>query len=189
MRIKWLIMTPFILIVIALIAVILCIRPTESLDLSVTEMNWKTKMTQMVESRQPTMKLSPNEMSQFIKYEIVSSLGKVDLPIDISGVGVKVLGSTVQISVNGKWSIVPMGGQITYSMKYQDGQIVLTPISVDIRDLSLTPTLFKLEQVTVNPEDHFPPIIRVKGMDFENDGVRVNLSVDWLEFTQYLLSL
>ncbi|RUT28945.1 hypothetical protein EJP77_16190 [Paenibacillus zeisoli] len=186
MRKKWLFLIPFILIIVAVTAVILYIRPTQELDLNYTELDWKAKITQMIETREPVIQINAEEFNRLAKQKLVKYLAKGELPVDVTGAEFKQHGNRIDADINGKWGIIPFGAKAVYNMDFSGGLVVLTPVSVQIKGIKLTPEQLGLKQVSVPPGKELPEMIKVKDMIFHEDSIEARLSLNWLEIMRLL---
>ncbi|MNS94198.1 hypothetical protein D3C72_1284090 [compost metagenome] len=186
MRKKWLFLIPFILIIVAVVAVILYIRPTKDLDLNYTELDWKAKITQMIDTREPVIQINSEEFNRMAKQKLVKYIAKGELPVDVTGAEFKQHGNRIDADINGKWGIIPFGAKATYNMDFSGGLVVLTPVAVQIRGIKLTPEQLGLKQVSVPPGKELPEMIKVKDMIFHEDSIEARLSLNWLEIMRIL---
>lgn len=186
MRKRWFFIIPLILIIIAVVAVIIYIRPTKELDLKDTDLDWKAKITEMIDTREPVIRINSDEFNRLAKQKLVKYLSKGELPVDVTGAEFKQHGNQLEADINGKWGLIPFGAKATYTMDYTGGQVVLTPVSIQIRGITLTPEQLGLKQVSAPPGNELPEVIKVKDMIFHEDSIEARLSLNWLEIMRIL---
>ncbi|USB32628.1 hypothetical protein [Paenibacillus sp. YPG26] len=186
MRKKWWFLIPFILIIVAVAAIILYIRPTKDLDLIYTELDWKAKITQMIDTRKPVIQINAEEFNRMAKQKLDKYLAKGELPAQVTGAEFKQHGNRIDADINGRWGIIPFGAKVAYDMDFSGGLIVLTPVHVQIRGITLTPEQLGLKQVSVPPGNELPEMIKVKDMIFHEDSIEARLSLNWLEIMRLL---
>ncbi|WP_068620210.1 hypothetical protein [Paenibacillus tuaregi] len=186
MRKRWFVLIPLVLIIIAVTAVILYIRPTKELDLKYTDLNWKTKITKMIDTREPVIRINEEEFNQLAKQKLVKYLSKGELPVEVTGAEFKQRGNRLEADLNGKWGWIPFGAKAVYTMEFTGGQVVLTPVSVQIRGITLSPDQLGLKQVSAPPGKELPDVIKVKDLIFHEDSIEARLSLNWLEIMRIL---
>ncbi|MNI34325.1 hypothetical protein D3C73_883140 [compost metagenome] len=91
--------------------------------------------------------------------------------------------------VNGAWGALEFGTKVEYTLKYKDGQLILTPDHLSLRDIPVSPDIAGLDSITIDLTHYFPDFIKIDGVNFPGKSVNIRLSLDWLEISHYLKSL
>ncbi|MMZ65698.1 hypothetical protein D1872_281190 [compost metagenome] len=91
--------------------------------------------------------------------------------------------------VNGAWGPLEFGTRVEYTLEYGDGQLVLTPNTLSIRHISVSPDIVGLDSIAIDLTNYFPDFIKIVDVSFPGKSVNVRLSLDWLEIARYLESL
>lgn len=181
----------FLLILIVLAAAVLWyIHPERTLDMNYSEIQWKDKFVRMIETRKPEIEITEEELNHLAKQKLVERLHGQELPVTVTGTQFQLAGNLLTVYINAAWGPVEFGAAIQYGLDYSAGQFVMTPEAVKLRELSLSPGLFGLKQVKIDPAPYIPDPITVKVKDvlFHNRHITVKLTLDWLEIAKYISS-
>ncbi|WP_019637575.1 hypothetical protein [Paenibacillus fonticola] len=179
----------FLLFAVLLVTiVILYVRPERTLDMNYSEIVWKDKLTQMLETRKPELELSEAEFNSLAKAKLVKELQRYELPISVTGADFQLDGDMLLVHMSGSWGRAEFGAAVHYRMEYSAGQLELTPEAVRVRQVSISPQLLGLERLEIHLESYMPDIVAVKEIAFHDRSMTLRLTFDWLEIASYLTS-
>lgn len=179
----------FLLILIFLAAAaIWYIRPERTLDMNYSEIQWKDKLVGMIETRKPEIVITEEEFNHLAKKKLAEALRSQEHPVAITGTQLQFSGNQLTVHLNAAWGPMEFGAAVQYAMEYSARKVVITPEAVKVKDLSLSPGLFGLEQIEIDPGPYLPDPVTVKGMVFHDRQITVKLRLDWLEIAKYLSS-
>ncbi|MEF2967538.1 hypothetical protein V3851_17055 [Paenibacillus sp. M1] len=173
-------------VVLFLAAALLYIRPAENLDLQYSDISWKDKLRHMAETRKAELTLSEQELNQLAKRELNEYIAEHTLPVQITGAEFHLNGEHLTADLNLAWGALDAGVAADYRMEYTGGGLTLTPESLAVRNLSLTPDAFGLEPIVIDFGTYLPDIVEVKDMSFPGKSVKMEFALDWLEVARYL---
>lgn len=178
-----------ILILIVLTAGVLYIRPTQSLDMSYKDIVWKDKLKEMVETRQPEITLTNADLNNLAKMGIATALEEKDIPVSITGTEFRFEGNNVSVDINAKWGFLTAGGTAKFQMEYSQGKLLLSPVSLYVKQIPISPEKLSLVPMNIDLDTYLPSIIHISKVDFEDRYVKVGISADWMAILQYLQTL
>ncbi|MBP2002453.1 hypothetical protein J2Z69_003526 [Paenibacillus shirakamiensis] len=183
MRKRWLWWIPIGLILIIIAGAVFYIRPVHTLDLNASEMNWKPKLREMLETRTPILHLNQDEVNQLAKQKLATAVneGTLKLPFTLTGAKFIQQGHRIKAEINGRWGIIPFGATAVYEIDYEGGLMVLTPIEVKVKDLNIKPSNLGLKVERVSPDKELPSVIQIKDILFQDQGIEIPLTLNWLE--------
>ncbi|MNJ54283.1 hypothetical protein D3C77_497170 [compost metagenome] len=156
--------------------------------MSYSEIVWKEKLGEMIDTRKPEIVLTAEEFNSLAKQKLLEELQNYELPVSVNGAEFQLAGDTLLVHINGSWGRVEFGAGIHYVMEYSAGRLYLTPNAVNVRQISLSPHLLGLERVEVNPGSYLPDIAAVQDMTFHDRSMTIKLTLDWIEIARYLSS-
>lgn len=187
---KWGLRLFLLLLIVSLLAAaaVWYIRPERTLDMNYSKIAWKDKLAEMIETRKPQLELSEKEINDLAKQKLAQALETSELPITITGMQLQLAGNLVTVHIHAEWGAMKFGAAIQYVMEYSAGRIVLSPEAVKVREVSLSPTLFRLEQVEIDPAPYVPDPVAIEDMVFHDRHITIKLTLDWLEIARYLSS-
>ncbi|QCT04261.1 hypothetical protein E6C60_3551 [Paenibacillus algicola] len=176
----------FLIVIVALLAGALWwISPTERLDMGYRTVDFKDRLLQMAETREPRLTLSADEIGQLSKKNLVKYLDKQDPGVDITGARFTMEGSSMRADVNGKWGWVPFGAQLDFTIKTSGSRLLLEHQATRIRDAEVPGALFQLEPMIVNLKDYLPEMLTVRDIELTGDGVSLVFKIDWLSLPSW----
>ncbi|AZK46160.1 hypothetical protein [Paenibacillus lentus] len=179
----------FLLILIVLAAAaIWYIRPEHALDMNYSRIQWKDKLVRMIETRKPEIEITEEEFNHLAKQKLVEEIRGQELPVTVTGMQLQLADNLLTVHINAAWGAIEFGAAIQYVLEYSTGQFIMTPEAVKVRELSLSPTLFGLKQVKIDPGPYVPDPVTVEDVLFQNRQITVKLALDWLEIAEYLAS-
>ncbi|RUT43918.1 hypothetical protein EJP82_18405 [Paenibacillus anaericanus] len=178
-----------ILILIVLTAGVLYIRPTQPLDMSYKDIVWKDKLIEMVETRQPEITLTNTDLNNLAKMGIAKALEEKDIPVSITGAEFRFEGNNVSVDFNAKWGFLTAGGTAKFQMEYSEGKLRLSPVSLFVKQIPISPDKLGLVPMDIDLATYLPSIIHISQVDFEDRYIKVRISADWMAILQYLQTL
>ena len=91
-----------------------------------SELNWKNKLVEMVESRNTELTLTESDVNNLLKKGLTEYVAEHDLPFQIIGADFKLNGNQIIANMNGAWGLVNFGATAKYSVEYADGTLLLS---------------------------------------------------------------
>ncbi|MBA9084805.1 hypothetical protein FHR92_001266 [Fontibacillus solani] len=173
-------------LVLLLAASWLYIRPSKTLDMNYTEIAWRDKLRQMVETRKPEITITQSELNQLAKKGLAENISSKELPFEVSGSEFQLNGDRLLVYINGAWGPVEFGAEVEYSLVYSEGKLILQPEKISIRHISVPPQQVGLEPIVIDMTSYFPDFIKIEEVDFPGKAVTVKFALDWLEIASYL---
>lgn len=170
-------LTVLLLVLIVLLGGLYYIKPTKTLDLSYTDINWQAKLGDILKSRQPAIALSEEDINNLAKKEIAQQAGESKLLSGVQGASFSLDGPILIADMAGKWGPVRGEASAVFEMSFQNGKLLLTPRSVLIRNHSISPSWFGLEPIAVDPGRYLPDLVQIAGVTFEQKAIKVRLSL------------
>ncbi|GAA0410874.1 hypothetical protein [Paenibacillus motobuensis] len=177
-----------ILLVVLITAIVLYIRPSRTLDMNYSELNWKNKLVEMVESRNTELTLTESDVNNLLKKGLTEYVAEHDLPFQIIGADFKLNGNQIIANMNGAWGLVNFGATAKYSVEYADGTLLLNPSSVEVRNISISPERIGLEAMTIHLTDYIPKLVTINEVNFPGKAIQIKFTLDLLELFNYLQS-
>jgi len=177
-----------IFLIVVIVAAVLYVRPSRTLDMNYSEVDWKDKLIQMAENRNTELILSESDVNNLAKQGIIEYMANHDLPIEVKGAEFRLNGNEVIANLNGSWKFLDVGAKVQYRIDYSKGILSLRPESVKVRHISIPPEQFGLEPLDINVASYIPKLITIDEVDFPGKLVRIKFSVDWLDLINYLRS-
>ncbi|MFD3262049.1 hypothetical protein ACE3MQ_25940 [Paenibacillus lentus] len=189
-RSKWGLRLFLLLLIVFLLAAaaVWYIRPERPLDMSYSKIAWKDKLTRMIETRKPEIELSEEEFNDLAKQKLAQALESYELPVTINGMQFQLAGDLLTVHIHAEWGSMEIGAAVQYSMGYSAGRLVLNPEAVKVRMLSLSPAIFGLEQVEIDPAPYVPDPVAIENILFHDRHITIKFTLDWLEIARYLSS-
>ncbi|GGG17057.1 hypothetical protein [Paenibacillus aceti] len=175
-----------IFLVVIIIAAVLYVRPSRTLDMQYSEVDWKDKLSQMVSNRNTELILSESDINNLAKRGITEYIAEHELPIEVTGAEFSLDGNQVTANLNGAWKFLDIGAEVHYQIHYSNGVLALQPDSVKVRHISIPPQQFGLEPMHVDVASYLPQGVTIDEVDFPGKIVRIKFSFDWLELINSL---
>lgn len=178
----------FMLLTLVLLSAlaIIYIRPAEQLDLHYTEISWKDKLRGMAESRKAELTITEYDLDQLAKKELQKYIAEHELPMEITGASFQLNGKQITAHLAATWGVIDAGVQAIYEMEYLEGRLILSPITLKIRQLALQPETVGLQPILMDLGAYLPDVVEVKEIIFQGDSLLLKFGLDWLEVARYL---
>ncbi|WP_223067775.1 hypothetical protein [Paenibacillus caui] len=172
-----------LVIVIALAGILYYMKPTKSLNLDYTDVNWKDKLESILETRRPVITLNEEEINNLAKKRIVEHAAESgsELEFNIEGADFHINGNQLSADVIAGWGYLRGEATVIYSMAFSEGMLKLTPESVQVRNKTMSPSMFGLKTIEAKPGRYLPSVIKVSDIDFGANEMKVTLSVNWFK--------
>ncbi|WP_054956891.1 hypothetical protein [Paenibacillus dakarensis] len=156
------------------------ISPSKSLNLQYRSIDIKDKILTMIDTRQPQIVLTKDEVGQMSKKNLIKYMREHNVGVDITGADFHLDGQTMTADVNGKWGVIPFGATLQFHMTANGSYLFLEHKATKIRDLNIPLPVFKLDPIEVSLREYLPDIVTVKKVDFLNEGMKLTFKIDWL---------
>lgn len=156
------------------------ILPTKDLDLRYHSIDVKEKILKMIETREPRITLTQEEVAQMSKKNLIKYMSTHDLGVDITGADFRMNGDRMTADVNGKWGAIPFGAELGFRLTAHGSLLNLEHTSTHIRGVGIPLSIFKLEPIEISMKDYLPDVITVREVDFLEEGMRLTFKIDWL---------
>lgn len=187
-RSKWGLRLLLLIVSLLAAAAVWYIRPERTLDMNYSKIAWKDKLAKMIETRKPQLELSEKEINDLAKQKLAQALETYELPVTITGMQLQLAGNLVTVHIHAEWGSMEIGAAVQYVMEYSAGRLVLNPEAVKFRMLSLSPAIFGLEQVEIDPAPYVPDPVAIEDILFHDRHITIKFTLDWLEIARYLSS-
>ncbi|MGG1880478.1 hypothetical protein ABDI30_23300 [Paenibacillus cisolokensis] len=172
-------LTLLILIIAILGAGVWFISPTQKLDLGYRAVDFKPKLLQMVETREAQMILTPEEVGNLSKKNLIQYLREHDLGVEITGAAFRMDGDTMLADINGRWGLLPFGALLQFHMTADGSFIYLKHEATTIRGVDVPTSWFHLSDIQVSLKEHLPDLVTVRDVEFLQDGMKLSFKLDW----------
>lgn len=179
-------LTLLILIIGILGAGVWFIAPTQQLDLGYRTVDFKPKLLKMVETRDAQMILTPEEVGNLSKKNLIKYLREHDLGVEITGAAFQMNGDMMLADINGRWGLLPFGAQLQFHMTADGSFIHLEHEATMIRGVGVPTTLLQIPPIQVSLKEHLPELVTVNDVEFLPDGLRLSFKLDWTSFPSLL---
>lgn len=166
-----------LLVAVAFAGVIQYVKPTRTLDLTYSEMNWKNKLTEILNTGEPVVSLTEEDVNNLAKKGIVEHAADSKLASGIRGAEFSLDGSRLIADVVGKWSFIRAEAIVEFEMSYQNGTLTLEPESVRIHGHSFSPSLLGVKTITIHPGDYLPMLIQITSLEFKQKEIKAGFSI------------
>lgn len=177
-----------ILFVVIMTAIVLYIRPSQTLNMNYSELNWKNKLVEMAENRHTTLTLTESDVNNLLKKGLAEYAAENELPFQITGADFKLNGNQIIANVNGAWGLMDVGAAIKYRVEYAGGTLLLHPSSLEVRNLSVSPEKFGLEAMTIYLSDCIPKVVTINDVKFPGKTIQIKFTLDLPELIHFLQS-
>lgn len=177
-----------LLLVLLITAAVLYIRPSERLDLDYTEVDWGAKVREMVQTKSPELTIDEQEFNQLAKKGISEHISEHPLPMEIKGAEFDVDGNRLKADLNVSWGAIDAAVRVGYVMDFatETERLELTPESMSLRGIRLSPARFGLEPIVMDLGGALPEVVKVEGLQFSGNDIKVKLAINWLGVSEYL---
>lgn len=175
-----------IILILVIISIWLYVRPSGTLNMNYTEIAWKDKLHQMVQTREPTMTITEYEMNQIAKQGLSEYMKTHELPFRVIGSNFQIIGDKLIGTINGEWGPIEFGTNIEYVIQVDNTTLILQPENVSIRHISVSPEQVGLDTIELDLASYFPDFIQLSEVKFPGKTINMTFALDWLEIARYL---
>lgn len=167
-----------VVIVILAAAIVMFIRhiqPTEVLDLNYQEISIASKIADMVKNRKFEVQITEQDLNNLVKKQLSAHQ---NLPNDVRVEGAKLTlqGSNLVADVNIRWQDkVPVGAQLLFTLAWDPPNVVIQHQSTRVRGIQVPKEWLQFAPIELSIEDHLPLLVGVKGVQFEEKAVLIQL--------------
>lgn len=152
-------------------------QPDRTLDLAYSELQIRNKVTDMLTSRKLEVQLTETEVNSLLK-KALASRTHVNQDLKITGAQFSLEGSQWIADVNllykDEWTF---GGRLHFAMSWQEPYLTATHTTTQIKQIAVPASWFQLEPLQIELNDYVPKPAGVRGVAFEEHGVRVGLKL------------
>jgi hypothetical protein len=162
------------------------IRPFHDLDLNYTEVDWRSKLLTIIQTQETALTLNEDELNNLAKKGIAERALAADQPYRIEGADFGLNGNELTADVIVQWGLLRAEATALYTLSFEGGKLLLTPESVKVRGMTLSPSLFKLKAIEVDAGQYLPQLIQITDVKFEGHSLKIEFAVDWSQLPSLL---
>lgn len=166
-----------VIAVLLLIAVRAYVQPTQSLDLSYSELPVRNKIVDMLKNRKLEVVLNEPEVNDLLK-KALAEHAQVQQDVRITGAQFSLQDNVWIADVNllykDNWEV---GAKLYFSMRWQEPDLIAVHTATQIRQVTLPAEWFQLQPLHIALNDYLPKPAGIRGITFEDHEVKVALKL------------
>lgn len=171
---KKLFISLFVLLFVVVIAgtgALYYIKPEQKLDLSYRNVTWKELALDMVSRQSTELVLTGDDLNNLAKKSLADN-PLVEKDIVVTGADFNLEGALLIANLNMVWkNRVSAGLQVTYSLRWENPNVIATVVKAQVKGLSLPTSAFSDRVIPVGKE--LPKVLKIKNLVWGGNEVKV----------------
>lgn len=164
-------------IVLAVGAAVWYAKPTEALDLAYEPVSIAQKALDMVKARKLEVRLSERDLNDLLKKQLAEH-AQLRPNVTIEGARFEQHGNRITAYVNLKaYGGVAVGAAVDFTLAWRAPELIVSPTAVRVRGLPVPSALLPLEPIVLRTDESLPPLVAIKDVRFEENGITVAFQV------------
>lgn len=152
-------------------------KPQEQLDLAYQPVSLADKALDMLKSRKLEVRISKQELNDLVKKKLAEK-PQLRPNVTIEGARFEQQGDRLTAYVNiSTAASVKVGAVLDFVLEWRSPELIVRHSATRIRDWSVPASWLQLEPIVVRVSDGLPPLIAIKEIRFDADGVVVALKL------------
>jgi hypothetical protein len=153
-------------------------KPTETLNLDYGQVSVMQKVLEMVKVRKPDVHISERELNDILKMQLADR-AQLTPDVVIEGARFEQHADRLTAHVNLKTSVgVRVGATLDFALSWDAPELVVRHTGTRIRSWNVPASWLQLDPMVVKIDDGLPPLVAVRDIRFEEDGITVSLKLN-----------
>lgn len=166
------------IIAVGILLLMQYVKPDEALNMKYTEFSLKDELFEMVREQRTSMVLSEDEVNNLIKAELASKIIDNEM-FQLKGAYFELVDGGLQAHLHMIFiDRIHVGMQLTYVLDWTGTAIQAELDEAYIRSISLPSKYVPVQSITLDLSDKLPPLVQVKSVAFEPEGIEISFALD-----------
>ncbi|TNJ66517.1 hypothetical protein FE784_09630 [Paenibacillus hemerocallicola] len=153
-------------------------KPTETLNLDYGQVSVLQKLLEMVKIRKPDVHISERELNDILKKQLADR-AQLTPNVVIEGARFEQHADRLAAYVNLKTAGgVRIGATLDFALAWDAPELIVRHTGTRIRSWNVPASWLQLDPMVVKIDDGLPPLIAVRDIRFEEDGITVSLKLN-----------
>ncbi|MFE5320360.1 hypothetical protein ACFQ88_16750 [Paenibacillus sp. NPDC056579] len=152
-------------------------QPERPLDLAYSELQIRSKLADMLTSRKLEVQLTEAEVNSLLKKSLAAR-SQINPDLQITGAQFSLEGNQwiadVNVLYKHQWTF---GARMYFAMSWREPYMTAEHTATQIKQITVPASWFQLEPLQIELNDYVPKPAGVRGVAFEEHGVRVGLKL------------
>ncbi|MDF2663588.1 MAG: hypothetical protein K0Q94_6379 [Paenibacillus sp.] len=176
-RSLFIILAVLVLLAAAAGAAVWYAKPQEKLDLAYRPLSFVDKALDMLQNRKLEVRLNEQELNDLLKKKL-SEQPQLRPNVTIEGARFEQRGDRLTAHVNIRTAAnVKVGAALDFALEWRSPDLIVRHTATRIRDWSVPSSWLQLEPIVVPISDGLPPLIAIREIRFDPQGIVVALKL------------